>query len=285
MKTIKPLGVVALLGLLLLSLSSTAAEPRVSVQLWSVKHELAADFTGTLKKLAELGFDGVEFAGHFGPYADNPEGLRTLLNELGLEASGAHVGADQLGPDNIYKTIAFYKTLGTDFVVVPYDTRAFSDEGIEALIAELNAAAKTLAGYGMRTGYHNHAQEFGDYQNATYWDYLANNTPDNVILQLDVGWTTVAGKDAEAYIRQYPERTLSSHIKAGLPEGAEDKKPLIGQDVIDWRTVITALKEVGGTQWLVLEQEEYPDGLTPLEAVEVSMQGLQEILSDLQATP
>lgn len=281
MKIIKPLGVFALIGLLLLGVTAKAAEPRVSVQLWSVKDELAADFEGTLKKLAGLGFDGVEFAGNFGPYSENAAGLKDFLAELGLEASGAHVGTDQLNADNIYKTIAFYKTLGADFVVVPYDARAFDAEGIDALVGELNAAAKILDGYGMKTGYHNHAQEFGDYQDTTYWDYLAAQTDDNVILQLDVGWATVAGKDAAEYIRKYPGRTLTTHIKAGLPEGTEGKKPLIGQDITDWKKVVTALKEEGGTHWLVVEQEEYPDGLTPLQAVEKSMRGLQKVLASL----
>lgn len=281
MKCIKQMVVLALACIVLLGMSVQAGEPRISVQLWSVKGELADDFKGTLQKLADLGFEGVEFAGDFGPYAENPAGLKAFLAEIGLEASGAHVGTDNLKVDNIYKTIAFYKTLGADFVVVPYDARAFDAEGIDELAGELNAAAKILDGYGMKTGYHNHAQEFGDFGDSTYWDYLASKTDDDVILQLDVGWTTVAGKDAAEYIRKYPGRTLTTHIKAGLPEGTEGKKPLLGQDVTDWKKVITALKEVGGTHWLVVEQEEYPDGLTPMQAVEKSMNGLQEIIADM----
>ncbi|HEY7885060.1 MAG TPA: sugar phosphate isomerase/epimerase [Cellvibrionaceae bacterium] len=281
MKLIKKLAIMCLASLALLGMMVQAAEPRISVQLWSVKDQISEDFEGTLKKLAAMGFDGVEFARNFGPYANNPAGLKAFLAEIGLEASGAHVGTDDIAPGKIHQTIAFYKTLGADHIVVPYDERAFDAKGIDKLIAELNTAAKTLEGYGMQTGYHNHAQEFGDFKGATYWDYLAKNTSDKVILQLDVGWATVAGKDPIAFVESYPGRTLSTHIKASLPEGTEGKRQILGDDVTDWNAVISAMKKSGGTQWLVLEQEEYPDGLTPMQAVEKSMQGLQTILADM----
>jgi sugar phosphate isomerase/epimerase len=142
--------------------------------------------------------------------------------------------------------------------------------------------SEKLEPHGLRTGYHNHAEEFGRFGDTTYWDYIAVNTPKRVILQLDVGWVTAAGKDPEEYVRRYPGRTLTTHIKAGLPEDAPTgAKPILGQDVTDWKSVIQAMKEVGGTRWLVLEQEVYPEGMTQLEAVEASMKGLRAILDDL----
>ena len=75
--------------------------PQISVQLWSVKDALKEDFKGTLQNLADLGFDGVEFAGDFGPYANDPAGLKAYLSSIGLVASGAHVPIAQL-KDNSY---------------------------------------------------------------------------------------------------------------------------------------------------------------------------------------
>ena len=60
-----------------------------------------------------MGFDGVEFAGDFGPYSDNPAALKAKLTELGLVASSAHVGFDALNESNIDSTLAFFtKHLG-----------------------------------------------------------------------------------------------------------------------------------------------------------------------------
>ncbi|WP_041522262.1 sugar phosphate isomerase/epimerase family protein [Gilvimarinus agarilyticus] len=261
--------------------TANAAEPELSVQLWSVKDDLTEDFKGTLEALADMGFDGVEFAGNFGPYADDPAGLKEYLASIGLEASGAHLGFDQLADDKLYQTAAFYLALGAEYLVVPWDDRAFSADGVEAVVADLNAAASKLAPYGLMTGYHNHAQELAPYQGTTYWDYIAANTDDRVIMQLDAGWATVAGKDAAVYIRKYPGRTLATHIKAGLPEGTTGKKTILGQDVADWAAVVTAAREVGGTEWLVVEQEEYPEGMSPLESVEASVNGLREIMANM----
>ena len=85
--------------------------PKLSVQLWSVKDVISEDFSGTLKKLAQMGFAGVEFANEFGPYANDPKGLKAFLDSLNLQASGAHVSFEQLNQENFQKTVAFYQEL------------------------------------------------------------------------------------------------------------------------------------------------------------------------------
>ena len=252
--------------------------PQLSVQLWSVKNEVKADFKGTLQALANMGFKGVEFAGEFGEFSENPTGLKSLLDELGLQVSGAHVHFDKLSDDNLAKTVAFYQAIGCTSLIVPFDERAFSPVGVHQVVNELNTLSEELAKVGMQIGYHNHAQEFNGFEQSTYWDFIAQNTHQNVILQLDVGWVTFAGMDPVEYVRRYPGRTLTTHYKVRLPEGTKGKLPIIGQDTIDWPALIQANIEVGGTRWLVVEQEEYPNGLTPMQAVEMSKKGLDTYL-------
>ena len=252
--------------------------PQLSVQLWSVKNEVKADFKGTLQALANMGFKGVEFAGEFGEFSENPTGLKSLLDELGLQVSGAHVHFDKLSDDNLAKTVAFYQAIGCTSLIVPFDERAFSPVGVHQVVNELNTLSEELAKVGMQIGYHNHAQEFNGFEQSTYWDFIAQNTHQNVILQLDVGWVTFAGMDPVEYVRRYPERTLTTHYKVRLPEGTKGKLPIIGQDTIDWPALIQANIEVGGTRWLVVEQEEYPNDLTPMQAVEMSKKGLDTYL-------
>jgi len=264
-----------------LSGAVSAAEPQLGVQLWSVKDDLTQDFKGTLEALADMEFDAVEFAGNFGPYANDPAGLKAYLADIGLVASGAHVGFDQFTDDKFHQTVAFYLALGAEYLVVPWDDRASDPDKIAQLVSQLNEVAAKLAPYGLQTGYHNHAPEFDAYQDSTFWDYIASHTDQQVVLQLDAGWATVAGKDAAAYIRKYPGRTLTTHIKAGLPKGTTGKKTILGQDVADWAAVVSAAREVGGTQWLVVEQEEYPKGMTPLQSVEASVDGLRDIINNM----
>lgn len=273
---------------LLLSTNNYANEgkemqlPKLSVQLWSVRDDLKRDFKGTLKQLADMGFKGVEFAGYFGPYKNNGKGLKKFLSELGLKASGAHVNFKQFNDKNYAKSMAFYQDLDAKLLIVGSDKRAFHPQGIKAVVNELNQLSAKLAPLGFKFGFHNHDDEFNDFKGSTYWDYLAKNTIQDVVLQQDVGWTTYAGKNPIEYVERYPGRTLTTHYKASLPKGTQGKLPIIGEDTIDWLNLIKSNMSVGGTLWLVVEQEEYPNGLTPLQAVRKSKQGLDKILKQVQ---
>jgi sugar phosphate isomerase/epimerase len=258
--------------------------PKVSVQLWSVKHELKKDFKGTLQQISEMGFDGVEFAGEFGPYKKDAPGLKKYLDSLGLKVSAGHVNFSALDKDNFEQSVAFYKGLDTDTIIISWDDRAWNTEKVDSLIIDLNTLYVKLKAEGFKFGFHNHDKEFDEHNNATFWDHIARSTPDDFILQLDIGWVTFAEKNPVTYIERYPGRTLTTHIKAKLPNNGNEfkgKRPIVGDDVTDWPAVLKAEISVGGTLWFVVEQEEYPDGLTPLQAVELSKQGLDKYIEGL----
>ncbi|MDP5032251.1 MAG: sugar phosphate isomerase/epimerase [Paraglaciecola sp.] len=262
--------------------SVATTQPQLSVQLWSVKDAVSEDFEGTLRSIAAMGFNGVEFAGNFGPFADDPQGLLVFLNELGLKASGAHVPFDKFTAENFDSTVAFYQDIDCHYLIIPMDKRAFTVEGAKVVAAELADLQEKLAPLGMRIGYHNHKPEMEGELGHTPWDVIGKNTNDQVILQQDVGWTEVAGKDPVVMVKAYPGRTVTTHYKASAPEPGNPEDPIIGQDTTDWKALITANKTYGGTQWLVVEQESYPEGMTPMESVEASVKGLQKIISEME---
>ena len=255
--------------------------PQLSVQLWSIKDDVAKDFEGTLKKLADMGFQGVEFAGNFGPYAEDPTGLKKFLNKLGLKASGAHVGFDKFSDENFDKTVAFYKAIDCHYLIIPMDHRAFTAEGAKEVAADLEKVQAKLKPHGMHTGYHNHKGEMLGKEGKTPWDVIGTGTSSEVILQQDVGWTEVAGKDPIDFIKAYPGRTITTHYKAAAPEEGNKENPIIGKDTTDWEALIVANRTVGGTLWLVVEQEVYPEGMTPMQSVEASLKGLQKVIAGM----
>lgn len=293
-----------------LSFAADQAYRGISVQLWSVKDDVTNDVKGTLKTLADLGFDGVELAGNLGEFGDDAAGFKAYVDSLGLEISGAHVGFDKLTPENIDATIAFYKTLGVDWLIIPADGRAWSDEGIEAIVAQLNETAKILAPHGMKIGYHNHQDEFNDYGDTNYWEYMLDNTSDDVLIQLDVSWSHFAGEDSADLIKRHADRIGAAHIKAqvtnydavmpviekaepahwgekmGVVFGelnrvtAEDNglTSIVGQDLVDWQAIVDQFAKSPEPVWLVVEQEVYPEGMTPLQAVAASKKGLEKFL-------
>ncbi|WP_448245480.1 sugar phosphate isomerase/epimerase family protein [Thalassotalea agariperforans] len=274
-------GVILLVSTFLSAEPSTLKVPPVSVQLHSVKLDIANDFEGTLKAIANMGFQGVEFAGRYGPYANDPQGLKNFLNSLGLKASGAHIPTKNLLGENGNKTFKFLKALGAHLVIIPHDKRIDDPEKIADFVAEITEISRTAKRFGMLVGYHNHAKEFNSFADATFWDYLASNTPKDVVLQLDVGWANYADQNPVNYVKQYPNRTVTTHYKIRTKKGEHSKPVIIGQDSFDWAELIKANIEHGGTEWIVIEQEEYPDGMTPLQAVKASKQGLDNIIKQL----
>src|SRR4051794_6301419 len=88
----------------------------VAVQMYTLRDECERDFKGTLKKVAELGFDGVELAGYGGLLVEE---VKSLIDELGLRVAASHVPLEQL-ENNLPQVIEEMKILGSNYVVCPY---------------------------------------------------------------------------------------------------------------------------------------------------------------------
>ena len=262
------------------AIANTSDSVKVSVQLWSVKEALKADFNATITSLADMGFQGLEFAGDFGPYENNPRALKNKLASLDLVASSAHIGFDALTGTRLMETLLFYKTLGVTTLFVPWDERAWDPKGIMSLTKQLTAMNEIAQKYEMQIGFHNHNREFEQFNNATYWDAIASNTPTNLPLQLDIGWVHYAGKEPLYFIKKYAGRTYATHLKVRTHEN-DGLSPIFGENNYPWQKIIQALITDGGTQWLVVEQEEYPAGLTPLQSVAKSKANLDKILHSM----
>ena len=252
----------------------------ISVQLYSVRDVLGKDFDGGLKQIAEMGFDGVEFAG-YGKYAKDPEGLRKKLDELKLQAAATHIGAGSFVGDALKNTISFHKTIGCKFLIVPGDGRFAHPEKSKEYAEFMTKTAEALKAEGLFTGHHNHTQEFAKADgDKTYFDLFAERTSKDVILQQDMGHTMAAKVDPTAIVKKYPGRIKTTHIK-NRPKKDSGKKPFVGEDNFDWKGYITACYEVGGTEWFTLEQEEYPDGKSSLECTKISVDAFKAILKEM----
>jgi sugar phosphate isomerase/epimerase len=253
----------------------------ISVQLYSVRGDCVRDFDAALEQIAGMGFDGVEFAGYH-KYVNDAPALRKKLDALKLQAAATHIRADAFVGDALAKTIDFHKTIGCKFLIVPGDSR-FTDPVKSRDFAEfMNKTAEALKPEGLFCGYHNHVDEClkkdGD---KSYWDLFAGRTSKEVVLQIDFGHAIYAGVDCVAAVRNSPGRIKTTHVKGRLPKGTVDKKPFVGQDAGDWKAILSACYEVGGTEWFSIEQEDYVDGKSPMECVKISFDGLKKILAEM----
>jgi sugar phosphate isomerase/epimerase len=259
------------------SLHAASKKLPVALQLYSVRNDCAKDFDAALAEVAKMGFEGVEFAGYH-KYAGKAKDLRAKLDELNLKVAATHIGTGTLRGETLKQTIEFHQTIGCKFLIVPGDGDFTHPEKSKALAEVFNQATEVLKPLGMACGYHNHTAEFKKDGDKTFWDLFAERTTKDVILQQDCGWTMAAGYDPAAYIRKYPGRTRTTHFKPTVRDGDVGKKAIFGQDSVDWKAVYAACKEVGGTEWIVLEQEVYPDGKSPMDCTRESYAGLKAVV-------
>lgn len=251
----------------------------VSVQLYSVRNECAKDFDAALAAVAKMGCAGVEFAGYHS-YNGKAKELRAKLDALGLKAAATHVGANTLRGDSLQKSIEFHQEIGCKYLIVPHDGDFTNPNKSQALADFFNETAAKLKPHGMACGYHNHKDEFAKVGDSNHWELFAERTTKDVILQVDCGWAAAAGQDVPDLMKRHPGRMKVVHLKPTVfGSGAADgKKAIFGQDSVAWGPILTACRETGGTEWLTLEQEVYPDGKSPMECTALSVAALQKAL-------
>jgi len=254
----------------------------ISVQLYSVRGDCGKNFDDAMKKISKMGFAGVEFAGYH-KYGGKAKELRKRLDDLNLKATGTHIGSGNLKGDALKSAVEFHQTIGCKYLIVPGDGAFSNPEKSKEFAEMMNKAMETLKPFGMACGYHNHTEiaKVDPETKKTYWDLFAERTSADVVLQQDCGWTAAAGLDPAEMVRKHPGRTKIPHFKPTVVKNEAGKKAIFGQDSVNWKSVITACYEVGGTEWFVIEQEAYPDGKSPMECTELSLAGLKKILAEM----
>jgi sugar phosphate isomerase/epimerase len=244
----------------------------IALQLYSIREACQEDFPGTLEAVAEMGYEGVDFAGYYGYEA--PE-IRAMLDDLGLRVAGCHTALSTLMGDQFEQTVDFNHILGNEYLVVPGlpQERRNSREAWLETAGIFNDIAAKLEPEGMYTGYHNHHIEFTPYDDGrTPWDVFFGNTNDRVVMQIDIGNALHGGGDPVAYLRRYPGRALTVHLK----EYAADKdKVILGEGDVDWDAVFEEVERQGVTEWYIVEQENYP--YPPLESVKRCLDNLRRM--------
>ena len=244
----------------------TAKKISIGLQLYSLRSECKADFSGTLAAVAKMGYREVEFAGYWGRTA--PE-VRKMLDDLGLSTCGTHTAIADLQPDKIDATIEFNRIIGNPRIICPYMTGKTREEWL-AHARFFNDLAARLKPLGMQTGYHAHKHDFTLIDSESAWDIFFRNTSPDVIMQLDTSNCRDGGKDPVAVLHQYPGRAQSVHIK---PNGA-GPEAIISEDQIDWPGVFEWCETKGGTEVYVVEHE---SSRQPLETVKRTLAKLKEL--------
>ncbi len=254
----------------------TAAKKKVPVglEMYSVRNELAKDLEGTVRAVAKLGYEDVEF---YAPYYDwTPEKakeVRKLLDDLNVKCLSTHNGPKSFSPEGIQKAIDLNGILGSHFVVLASAGRVNDLDGWKGVADMLTKGSEQMKSAKLRAGYHNHQTEFKPIGGKRPIEVIAANTPKNVMLQLDVGTCIEAGSDPVAWINSNPGRINCLHCKEWAPD--KGYKVLFGDGVAPWKKIFDAAEKSGGVEFYLVEQEGYD--LPAVETAEKCLANFKKI--------
>lgn len=251
--------------------------PLVGLEMYSVRQEMAKDIFTPVRAVAKMGYECVEF---YGPYInwtmDQIREMRKLLDELNLKCLSTHNGANNLLPENMAKTIEWNQTLGSKYIIMasPGKVEPTAD-GWKKVADVLTKADEIARKSGLSVGYHNHQMEWRPVEGQKPLEIIAKNTPQSVVLQLDVGTCVETGNDPAAWIRSNPGRLKSIHCKDWSKE--KGYRVLFGEGDSPWKAIFQAAESVGGIEFYLIEQEGYD--LPPFETVEKCLANFRRIHS------
>ena len=236
------------------SVASTAIP--VGIEMYSVRDALKKDPQGTVRAIAGMGYQGLEFyAPYFAWTLTQAKEMKKVLDDLGIRCFSTHNDAAYLNKENVQKAIDLNLILGSKYVVMASSQPKPGLDGWKEIAEALNFAADRLKSSALKAGYHNHQLEFTPVDGVRPMEVLAKNTNPSVILQLDVGTCLEAGSDPVAWIRANPGRIGSLHCKDWSPEAGKGYSVLFGEGAADWKAIFAAAESVGGAEYYLIEQE------------------------------
>ena len=245
------------------SVPSAAAIP-IGLELYSVRDNLAKDLPATLRAVAKMGYQVVEFyAPYFSWTFEYAKDVRRILDDVGLRCNSTHNGLESFSEKGLPRAIELNQILGTRYIVLASPGKVTALDGYKKVAETLSQAQEILKPHGLSAGYHNHDAEFRPLEGTRPVEIIAANTPKELMLQFDVGTCVEAGSDPVAWINANPGRIRSAHLKDWSTE--HGYKAMFGEGIVPWKAVLDAAQSVGGAEYFLIEQEENPN---PLEAVE-----------------
>ena len=244
---------------------------KVGLQLYTVRDLMKADLPGTLRRVAQIGYKEVEFAGYFGR---SPAQIRALLKQNGLTSPSSHIGLDILEKDPV-KAFADAKAIGHQWATVPWlpEERRKTVDDWNRIIDLLNRLGPQAKAAGLRLAYHNHDFEIRPVNGVRPLDMMLDKTdPSLVDFEMDLYWVVFGGGDPIDFFNRHPKRFAMVHVKdsAGPPD---NKMVDVGKGTIDFPTIFAQSDKAGIKHYFV----EHDQPADPIATIRNSYQYLHAV--------
>ena len=232
----------------------------VGLELYSVRNELEKNLMETVRGVAHMGYQCVEF---YDPYHNwttaYARKVRAELDKLGIRCYSTHNDLNSFTPEGLGKAMDLNKTLGSRYIVLASPGELSGLDDYKRVAETLNKANETMKPQGLHAGYHNHDAEWRPIDGRKPMEVLSAELDKAIMLQLDVGTCLEAGSDPVAWINQNPGRIRSMHVKDWSPQ--RGYKVLTGEGTAPWKRIFAAAETRGGIEYYLIEQEgsDYPE--------------------------
>jgi sugar phosphate isomerase/epimerase len=265
-----------------------AALPGIGLQLYTIRDAMAVDVTGSLQKVADAGYKYLELAsyadGKF--YGYEPAEFKKLVNGMGMDILSSHTQVEAAGitPDNAEKMAADHAKLGVKYCIQPWivEEARTTIASYQKMASDWNQVGGIMKKHGIQFGYHNHNFEFDTVEGKIpYFDVmLAELDKDLVTMEIDLFWTTKAGRNPIDIFKKYPGRFQLFHMKDMYTREApyfttvgEDDFAPVGAGIIDFKAILAA-KDIAGMKYMIVEQDLSKNG-TPFDDIKTSIINLK----------
>jgi sugar phosphate isomerase/epimerase len=237
---------------------------QLALELYTVRDETRHDFVGTLRRVSQIGYAGVEFAG----YGDlSATDMSALLSETRLKAVSSHLGLDSLEGPQLDASIRYCMDIGCAFIVLPFLPEEYrTQESIRVLAPRLNAIGQQCQEHGITFAYHNHDFGFTRVDTSYLLDYLLQQSdPSLVKIELDAFWAAYAGVDPVSYLQALADRAVLVHLK---DMAADRSMTEVGKGILDMQQICTFTQAHG--LWGIVEHD-HPQ-IPSLESARISFE-------------
>ncbi len=226
----------------------------IGLELYSVRDELKKDLAGTVRSVAKMGYQCVEFFGAYYDWTtDYARQVRAELDELGIKCYSTHNTLESFTPAGIGKAIDLNKILGSRYVINSSPGEPHTLDDWKRVADTINKGNETLKAQGLRAGYHNHEPEWKPIEGKKPMEVLAANLDKSIMLQLDVGTCVAADSDPVDWVNHNPGRIRSMHLKDWSPQ--KQYRALFGEGIAPWKKLFAAAEKTGGAEYYLIEQE------------------------------
>ncbi|MCL2016743.1 MAG: sugar phosphate isomerase/epimerase [Defluviitaleaceae bacterium] len=243
---------------------------KIAAQLYSVREftQTEQDFAETIKKVAKIGYAGVQLSAHSPKISAEFIAETCKANNIVVASSHAPPARILNDTETLIAEHKLYNSPQIGLGMIPEEYRADLN-GIKKFVADFLPAAQKIKAAGLNFAYHNHEYEFGKFDGKFIMDYIIEGFAQaDLQVILDTFWVQAGGCNPVQWIEKLAGKLQKIHFKDMAIVDRQQRFAEIGRGNLDWKNIIAACKK-SGVEWVIVEQDD-SYGENPFDCLKIS---------------